>query len=90
MMFNLGLHIDIKGDMNIDSFEVEIECPNCDFYNPIWLMQARLRDTIICRGCKFNIRLDDSMNTVRKARRRILEQFKKMKRQIEEINKLSR
>jgi len=90
MIFGIGLNIEIDGDMNIDSCELEIECPQCSFYNPIWIKQARLRDTIICRGCKSNIRLDDSMNTVRKAHRRILEQFNKIKRQIEGINRLSR
>ena len=87
-MFDLGLHIDIKGDMDIDSFEVEIECPRCGFYNPIWMKQARLRDTVICRGCKSNIHLDDSMNTVRKAKRNILEQFRKLKKQIEDMNRI--
>ena len=76
--------------MNIDSFEIEIACHRCDFYNPIWMKQARLRDTIICRGCKRNIHLDDNMNTVRKARRRILEQFNEMKKHIEKINRLLR
>ena len=90
MILGLDLDIEIEGDMNIDYFEVEIECPKCIFYNTIWIKQARLRDIIICRGCKSNIHLDDSMNEVRKARRRILEQFNKMKRQIEKFNKLSR
>jgi hypothetical protein len=53
--------------VNIDKFQVEVDCPLCHFANPIWLGQARLRDVIICRGCKANIQLDDSMNTVRKA-----------------------
>ncbi|MHC4346742.1 MAG: hypothetical protein ACYSUP_18895, partial [Planctomycetota bacterium] len=71
------------------TFEVDVECPRCHFVNPIWMKQARLRDTIICRGCKRNIYLDDSMNSVRKAQRRISEQFKKMKRRVEEINRIS-
>jgi hypothetical protein len=53
--------------MNIDSFELEIECPGCGFANPIWIKQARLNDVVICRGCKANIQLDDEMHTVRKA-----------------------
>ncbi len=88
-MFGIGLNIEIEGDFNIDSFEIEIECPHCDFFNSILMKQARLRETIICRGCKNNIRLDDSMNTVRKAKRRLLEQFKQIKRQIEQINRIS-
>ena len=88
-MFGIGLNIEINGNLNIDSFEVEIECPHCVFFNQIWIKQARLRETIICRGCKNNIRLDDNMNTVRKARRRLLEQFNQLKRQIDRINRIS-
>jgi hypothetical protein len=75
-------------EIDIDSFEIEIECPQCGFYNPICMKQARLLDVIICRGCKRNIQLNDSMNTVRKARRQILEQFNEMKKYIEKINRL--
>lgn len=53
--------------IDLDKHEVEICCPNCSFYNEIWLEQARLRDVIICRGCKGNIHLDDQMNECRKA-----------------------
>jgi hypothetical protein len=53
--------------INFDKMQVEIQCPKCRFYNPISLKQARLRDVVICRGCKVNIRLDDQMNETRKA-----------------------
>lgn len=86
-MFGIGLHIEIEGDLDIDSHEVDIECPRCHFSNPIWIKQARLRDTIICRGCKSNIRLDDGMNTVRKARNQFLRQMKEFQSQIDKINR---
>lgn len=57
--------------LNFDKHKIEVQCPECSFYNPIWLKQARLRDVIICRGCKSNIRLDDQMNETRKAIRSI-------------------
>ena len=53
--------------INLDKHEIDIQCPKCSFYNSIWLLQARLRDVIICRGCKSNIYLDDQMNETRKA-----------------------
>lgn len=53
--------------INIDKHEVDFQCPNCDFYNTVQIKQARLRDVVICRGCKSNIRLDDQMNETRKA-----------------------
>ena len=83
----LQLQMKLEGEIDIDGFEVEIECPRCDFANPIWMRQARLRDVVICRGCKSNIQLDDQMNTVRKA-------FQGVRRQMQElrdtINRLNR
>lgn len=57
--------------LDMDKLEIELQCPRCNFYNYIFLKQARLRDVIICRGCKYNIQLDDQMNNVRKAVRDI-------------------
>jgi hypothetical protein len=65
------IEMKLEGDINFDKFEVEVDCPHCNFANPIWLRQARLRAVVICRGCKGNIQLDDSMNSVRKAYRSI-------------------
>jgi hypothetical protein len=65
----LSIGISVEGDLDLDRAEFEIECPRCQFYNPVLLKQARLRDVVICRGCKSNIQLDDGMNSVRKARR---------------------
>ena len=57
--------------IGLDNQTIEFACPRCGFYNPIFFKQARLRDAIICRGCKINIRLDDQMNECRKAVRAI-------------------
>jgi hypothetical protein len=57
--------------INLDRHRIEVPCPSCDFHNPIILRQARLRDVIICRGCKANIHLDDQMNECKKALRSI-------------------
>lgn len=76
--------------MDIDSFEVEVDCPDCGFANPIWLRQARLRDVVICRGCKANLQIDDSMNTVRKARQSIRRSIRELQESIERINRRPR
>lgn len=81
------IRMDLKGDMDLDAFEVEVDCPRCGFYNPVWLKQARVRDVVICRGCKANIHLDDNMNTIRKARRSIRRQMDRLRRQIESLNR---
>lgn len=57
--------------LDLDMIEIEIQCPECNFYNYIFIKQARLRDVVICRGCKSNIQLDDQMNSVRKTVRDI-------------------
>jgi phage FluMu protein Com len=64
--------------VDIGDYQIEIQCPRCDFYNPIFIKQARLRDVVICRGCKNNIQLDDHMNQVRKAERDVKKQFEQL------------
>ncbi|CAE6765876.1 hypothetical protein R75777_03659 [Paraburkholderia nemoris] len=57
--------------VELDHVRLDIPCPRCRFLNGIRYRDARLRDVLICRGCKSNIRLDDSMNECRKARRSV-------------------
>jgi hypothetical protein len=57
--------------MLIDNNPVSAACPICEFHNTFTIKQARLRDMIICRGCKANIQLDDEMNECRKVTRQI-------------------
>lgn len=54
--------------LNIDGFETDAACPRCGFHNSFSLVQVRVRDVIICRGCHCNIRLEDHLNSYRKAR----------------------
>jgi hypothetical protein len=61
--------------IDIGRKEIEIQCPECRFYNPTFIRQARHRDVIICRGCKRNIRLNDHMNEVREADRQLRKAF---------------
>jgi len=85
-MFRLS--ISLQGDIRVDAFEIEVECPRCQFHNPAWLKQARLRDVIICRGCKSNIQLDDSMNTVRKAHHSIRRAMNDLRETVARINRV--
>lgn len=57
--------------IDLDRFQFDVECPNCKFSTNIFYRDARLRDVLICRGCKANIQLDDHMNECRKARRQV-------------------
>ena len=66
--------------INLDNETIEFPCPYCGFYNAIFFKQARLRDVVICRGCKFNIHLDDQMNECRKAERAFRKLCKRLKK----------
>jgi hypothetical protein len=80
-MFSISAKL--EGNWDIDGAEVEVECPRCRFANPVWLWQIRLRDVIICRGCKCNLHLEDQMNTFRKARESLNRQMQELKRTLE-------
>jgi hypothetical protein len=84
-MFNVS--VTLEGDIRVDTFEVEVECSRCHFANPVWLKQARLRDVVICRGCKSNIQLDDSMNSVRKAHHSIRRAMDQLRETVARINR---
>lgn len=73
--------------INLDRIELDISCPRCRFDNSVFYRQARLRDVIICRGCKRNIQLDDHMNECRKARRRINASLDELHQAFASLNK---
>jgi len=71
--------------IDIDRQRIDIRCPSCHFLNKVTLKQIRLRDAVICRGCKANIRLEDHFNTTEKAVRsfrRAMGQFEEQLAQI--------
>jgi hypothetical protein len=53
--------------INLSRHRVNLTCPSCKFINPVTLKQVKVRDVIICRGCKSNIQLLDHLNLVRKS-----------------------
>lgn len=67
----IGLSFKVTSNVDLDRVRREVPCPCCGFYNGFFLKQVRLRETIICRGCKSNVQLDDHMNQYRKAVRSI-------------------
>lgn len=52
--------------INLDKITIEIQCPQCDFYNYIYLKQVELEDICICRGCKQLLQLNDYMHEIKK------------------------
>lgn len=72
--------------IDLDSVDVDIECPRCSFFNGIRYRDARLRDVVICRGCKCNIQLDDHMNECRKVRKAVAAAIAELERSIADLN----
>lgn len=72
--------------IDLDNKTIEFQCPQCSFYNAIFLKQVRLRDVIICRGCKSNIQLDDQMNEYRKTKRAIRKVMQKLEGTLQDLN----
>lgn len=74
--------------MNIDGEQIEISCPKCRFLNYPTIKQIRLRDALICRGCKSKINFDDHMNSVRKVQRQLLRAFADLERSLSKAFKI--
>lgn len=72
---------------NLDRVSLDVPCPECRFENTIFYRQARLRDVLICRGCKANIRLDDHMNQCRKARQQVNRALQDLESTVASLNK---
>lgn len=71
--------------IEIDDYELDFACPRCGFYNPVTLKKVRLRDAVICRGCKAMIRFEDHMNETRNAVRRINRALRRLEEQMSKI-----
>ena len=72
--------------INLDNESIEFPCPRCGFYNAIFFRQARLRDVVICRGCKSNIQLDDRMNECLKAERAFRKAMQELEKTLRNLN----
>jgi hypothetical protein len=57
--------------LNLDRERIYIHCPRCNFWARPFLRQIRHHETIVCGGCKANIRLDDHLGSFRKAQRQV-------------------
>lgn len=73
--------------IELDRIPLEVECPQCKFFNGILYRDARLRDVLICRGCKQSIRLDDHMNQCRKARVQVRAALQELEASVTRINR---
>ena len=70
----------------IDGHPIGFPCPRCSFRNHATIKQIRLRDVLICRGCKANIRLEDHRNSVRIAERQVRQSLEQLLEAMEALN----
>lgn len=71
--------------LNLDRERIYIYCPRCKFWARPFLRQIRHRETIICGGCKANIRLDDHLGSFRKAQRRVDKALKELEAELDSL-----
>lgn len=71
--------------INLDRERIYIQCPACNFWSRPFLRQIRSRDTIICGGCKANLRLDDHLGSFRKAQREVNRAIEELERQLQDF-----
>ena len=72
-----------------DPQTLELQCPRCNFYNEFFYKQARLEDIIICRGCKTNIVLNDSIGSIKKANKEIQKTMNDFEKQLKNISNIT-
>lgn len=72
--------------IDIGRSKMKITCRICEFKNSILLKQVKLKDVVICRGCKSNIQLTDYMNSYRIAERKIKKQIRQLKESLKRFH----
>jgi transcription initiation factor IIE alpha subunit len=68
--------------INLDRERIYIHCTRCHFWARPFLRQVRHRETIVCGGCKANIRLDDHLGSFRKAQRQLNRALEELEAQL--------
>ena len=53
----------------LDQASIDVDCPQCRFANSVRWKEVRMRSAVICRGCKTTLKLEDCMNSFRRAER---------------------
>ena len=75
--------------INIGKQKIGFQCPSCGFSNKATIKQVRINDTLICRGCKRNIRMVDHFDTTKKALRRFNKAIRGLEEQIKKMGEVT-
>lgn len=52
--------------LNLSSMKIDFNCPGCSFKNEVSLKQVKNEDSILCRGCKQSIKLENKDNGLKR------------------------
>jgi hypothetical protein len=74
-MFSIEFSASIDENV-LDKEEIEITCPECNFYNIVLFKQIKFNDAVICRGCNITLQLMDFLGEVSKAEKNLKDQIK--------------
>ena len=65
---------------NMDRRSIEIPCPHCGLHTWTTIGHVKRREFIVCRGCHWNIHLEDKDASMLRAIRRIRRSLKNLER----------
>jgi len=75
--------------INLDKHTIFPKCPKCFFSNKISLKQVRINASVICRGCKCNIRLEDHFNSTMKSLRSFRRSMQSLENELAKLGTLT-
>jgi hypothetical protein len=82
----MGFFVHMKIDL--DNVEIDLNCPKCGFANKATLQDVRVQATIICRGCKVDIKLVDKNASLVTAQKSIDEGINDLSKAFKKIGKI--
>jgi peptide subunit release factor 1 (eRF1) len=72
---------------NIEKSMVEIPCPECNYKNKVSLKDIAKEKTIICRGCKKQIKLTDGEKSTKRTIKSVNNSMNEFNNTIKRISK---
>ena len=72
---------------NIEKSVVEITCPKCNYQNKTSLEDVAKEKTIVCGGCREEIKLTDSEKSTKKAIKNINSSIENLNKTIKDFSK---
>lgn len=74
-MISLSIKVDVP---DLSRVWRELPCPNCSITTRVQFKDILGGKVVVCKGCKSNIRLVDSQNSVKRSLRRLQNQIESL------------